>query len=92
MDNGLILSMVKARLGRENTTAMDGYLIARINAAIKELADSGIHVVNNDRDIIFVVDIVCWQYSNRDKPSAMPEWMRIARRERFLQEACEHDS
>ena len=92
MDNGFILSMEKARLGRENTTAMDGYLIARINAAIKELADSGIHVVNNDRDIMFVVDIVCWQYSNRDKPSAMPDWMRIARRERFLQEAYEHDS
>lgn len=91
MDSAIILELVKIRLGRQDT-ALDGYLTARINAAIRELADGGIHIRDNARDTMFVVDMVCWQYSNRDKPSAMPEWLRLARRDRFLQETHEHDA
>lgn len=89
--DGVILDLVKVRLGRQDA-ALDGYLTARINAAIEELAKDGIHIQDNARDIMFVVDLVCWQYSNRDKPSAMPEWLRLARRERYLQETHEHDT
>lgn len=89
--DSVILDLVKVRLNRQDT-ALDGYLTTRINAAIEELAGDGIHIQDNARDIMFVVDVVCWQYSNRDKPSAMPEWLRLARRERFLQETHEHDT
>lgn len=82
----LILDLVKARLGREHTTALDGYLAARISAALEELEQTGIHIQDNARDVMFVADMVCWQYSNRDKTAAMPDWLKLARRERYLQE------
>ena len=80
-----ILVLVKARLGRLDT-ALDAYLTARIQAAIEELDTAGIHVSGSARDKMLVADTVVWQYQNRDKDTGMPEWLRIARRERFLQE------
>lgn len=85
-----ILELVKARLGRRDDL-LDDYLAARIDAAVEELAASGIHIQNNPRDCMFVCDYVVWQYGNRDKgapgqDTKMPEWLRLARRERFLQE------
>ena len=35
---------------------------------------------------MLVADTVVWQYQNRDKDTGMPEWLRLARRERFIQE------
>lgn len=80
-----ILVLVKARLGRLDT-ALDAYLTARIQAAIEELGTAGIHVSGSARDKMLVTDTVVWQYQNRDKDTGMPEWLRLARRERFLQE------
>lgn len=80
-----ILVLVKARLGRLDT-ALDTYLTARIQAAIEELDTAGIHVSGSERDKMLVADTVVWQYQNRDKDTGMPEWLRLARRERFLQE------
>jgi len=80
-----ILEIVKLRLNRTDTV-LDDYFTERIKAAITELDGNGIHIQTTSRDIIFVADLVCWQYSNRDKPNAMPEWQRLARRERLLAE------
>jgi hypothetical protein len=82
-----ILAIIKARLNMmADETALDEYLTARIKSAISELADNGIHVKNTSRDTVFVADLVCWQYSNRDKNEPMPEWLRLMRRERWLAE------
>lgn len=82
-----ILAVVKGRLNMlESETDLDLYLTERIKAAIGELSEAGIHLRNSSRDIVFVADYVCWQYSNRDKNEPMPDWLRLARRERWLAE------
>jgi hypothetical protein len=86
-----ILEIVKARLNR-NDTALDAYLTERIGAVIGELADTGIYLRNTPRDIVFAADMVCWQYSNREKREAMPDWLRLARRERWLAEGKNNDT
>lgn len=85
-----ILAVVKGRLNMlESETVLDSYLTERIKAAIGELSEVGIHLSNSSRDIVFAADYVCWQYSNRDKNEPMPDWLRLARRERWLAEV--HD-
>lgn len=81
-----VLGIVKARLNRlASDTSLDDYLKKRIEAADKELAGNGINLVADDTgDSVLLADIVAWQYSNRDKTTGMPEWLRLARRERWL--------
>lgn len=81
-----IYEMVKARLTKMNIP-LDDYLRTRIEAAIEELAADGIHICNTARDIIFVTDIVCWEYKNRDDKEGMPEWLKESRKQRWLAEA-----
>jgi len=83
-----VLGIVKARLNRlASDTSLDTYLTSRIAATDLELERSGILLVADDvRDQVLLADIVVWQYSNRDKPGAMPDWLRLARRERWLQQ------
>jgi len=35
---------------------------------------------------MLVVDYTCWAYANRDANTGMPDWLRLRRRERWLQE------
>lgn len=62
----------------------DDYIEERISAVIGELEGKGIHLVDTSADTMFVVDVAVWQYNNRDQSGAMPEWLRLARRERWL--------
>lgn len=94
-----ILHIVRARLnrGQRSEPEMNEYLSARIHAAIRELTGKGIHCRFGDPgDRMFIADYVCWQYSNRDKNEPMPEWLKLARRERWLSDGGEteenHDS
>jgi len=81
-----ILEIVKARLGRLDTV-LDDYFRARIEAAQEELRETGIHVrPYSQRDMVLVADYVAWKYQNRDKPDAMPLWLKTVRRERWLQD------
>lgn len=84
----LVLGIVKARLNRlASDKTLDGYLLTRIEAAASELERTGIRIDTNDpRDTVLLADLVVWQYLNRDKPGAMPDWLRLARRERWLQQ------
>ena len=81
-----VLGVVKARLNRlASDTSLDEYLKIRIQAADAELSDNGIKLIEDDvRDTVFLADMVVWQHNNRDKPDGMPEWLRLARRERWL--------
>ena len=62
----------------------DDYIEMRIKAAIEELAQDGIHLVNNSADLMLLVDYVVWQYNNRDKSGAPPEWLTERKRRRWL--------
>lgn len=81
-----ILELVKARLGRMDTV-LDTYFREKIDAAIEELEENGIRVrPYSARDRELVTDLVVWKYQNRDKPDAMPLWLKTVRRERWMQD------
>jgi hypothetical protein len=84
----MVLGIVKARLNRlASDTSLDIYLTQRIQAADSELERTGIRLQANDvEDQVFLADYVAWQYQNRDKPGSMPEWLKLRRRERWLQQ------
>ena len=82
------LTMVKARLNRLDTT-LDSYLAARISAAVTELEATGIQLTDSTADLLLVVDHACWAYANRDSGAGAPDWLRLRRRERWLNERRE---
>ena len=83
------LTLVKSRLNRLQTdSTLDEYLNARIDAAKDELEATGITLTDSTADLMLVVDYTVWAYSNRDKPASMPDWLRLRRRERWLQEGA----
>lgn len=85
-DTTTTLALVKARINRLATdTTLDDYLTRRIEAAVAELARSGIMLdAARTDDVMFCADYVVWQYQNRDASGAMPDWLRLRRRERWL--------
>lgn len=89
-----VLGIVKARLNRlASDTSLDEYLKARIQAADEEFARIGIYLVAGRLDDeVLLADYVEWRYKNRDNYSGMPEWLRLARRERWLKERLKNDS
>ena len=79
-----VLQLIKVRLNRADTT-LDYYLSTRIVAARDELEHKGVSLnLAVTEDCVFLADFATWQYLNRDKAGAMPEWLRLALRERFL--------
>lgn len=86
MATEIILELVKMRLNRVGISELDDHLIYRINGAIDKLTADGIHLQETDGDNLLVADFVVWQYQNRDKPGNMPDWLRLIRRERWLQD------
>ncbi len=82
------LALVKARLNRlASDTTLDVYLTSRIEAATAELRRIGIQLDGGQADdVMFCADYVVWQYQNRDAGGAMPDWLRLRRRERWLQQ------
>lgn len=92
LDMTAALGIVKARLNRlPGDTSLDEYLSARIEAAANELTKIGITLDDSTDDLMLVVDTAVWQYSNRDKPGGMPDWLRLRRRERWLREGVVND-
>lgn len=83
------LTIVKQRLNRlPGDTTLDEYLTARIDAAVGELEATGIHLTDTVADLLLVVDYTVWAYSNRDSKTGMPDWLRLRRRERWLNQQC----
>ena len=86
-DEGQALALVKTRLNRlPGDTSLDDYLLARIDAAGQALEATGIILTDSVADLMLVVDYTVWEYGNRDKPGGMPDWLRLRRRERWLQQ------
>lgn len=87
IDTNTALLMVKTRLNRmPNDTTLDEYLTARINAAVQALEATGIILTDSTADLLLVVDYTVWEYGNRDRERGMPDWLRLRRRERWLQQ------
>ena len=87
IDTYTALMMVKTRLNRLPTDhTLDEYLYARIDAAVQALEATGIILTDSTADMLLVVDYTVWEYQNRDKPGGMPDWLRLRRRERWLQQ------
>lgn len=87
VDNTQALSLVKARLNRlPSDTTLDEYLAARIMAAEQAIEATGIVLTTSVADLMLVVDYTVWEYQNRDKPGSMPDWLRLRRRERWVQQ------
>ena len=88
LNTATVLLLVKTRLNRlAGDTSLDSYLTARIEGAAKELADVGISISTDDTSqTIFLVDYVVWQYQCRDDSGAMPDWLRLRRRELWLKQ------
>lgn len=87
VDNTQALSLVKTRLNRlPSDTTLDEYLTARIMAAEQAIEATGIVLTTSVADLLLVVDYTVWEYQNRDKPGSMPDWLRLRRRERWVQQ------
>lgn len=82
------LGLLKTRLNRlSSNEILDTHLAQRLTAADQSLERSGIHLnADSTDDLMLLVDYTAWQYQNRDKPGGMPDWLRLARRERWLAE------
>lgn len=84
------LRMVKTRLNRLQTdTSLDAYLMARLDAAVQELEGTGISLTDSAEDLMLAVDYTVWKYQNRDSAGSMPDWLRLARRERWVRQGVE---
>lgn len=87
IDTNTALLMVKTRLNRLPTDhTLDDYLYARIDAAAQALEATGIILTDSTADLMLVVDYTVWEYGNRDRERGMPDWLRLRRRERWLQQ------
>lgn len=84
MDRTKILAMCKARLDRQYSNLIDDQIMDRIEACEAELARRGIHLQDTPDDTMLLVDYVVFRYGARDKQTGEPEWLRIAIRERWL--------
>lgn len=88
VDKTAALALVKSRLNRlPGDTSLDDYLAARIDGAIQEIENTGIVLRDDMNDLLLVVDYAVYMYQSRDKPGGMPDWLRLRRRERWMQEA-----
>lgn len=92
VDTVQALALFKARMNRtQGDTSLDDYFEARIDGAVAELARIGIELTNSADDLMLLVDFAVWQYQSRDKPGAMPDWLRLRRRERWIAEVKSDD-
>lgn len=82
----LALPLVKTRINRlASDTSLDGYLTSMITGVMQQMAKIGITLDAASADDLFLlVDWAVWQYGNRDKAGGVPEWLRLRRRERWL--------
>lgn len=79
------LALMKTRLNRTpGETALDDYMVARLDAAERTFKKEGIHLSDGMEDILLLVDKAVFDYQNRDKQQGEPDWLRAKRRGRWM--------
>lgn len=78
MDEELILSLVKDRLGLRSTVR-NGYIAAIIKGVISELEEEKGLALNsaNFSHVMFIVDYSTWYYQNRDNTGGLPRHLQF---------------
>lgn len=80
-----VLLMLKSRLNRLDNL-IDEQLLSIIRGCADEMEGTGIHLQDTAEDQMLLMDMAAWRYSARDKQTGMPDWLRLARRERWLRD------
>lgn len=87
IDVNIALDLMKARLNRlAGDTSLDGLFVTILQASAEELEKTGIQLNDTAQDVMLVVNTAVWHYQSRDSQTGMPDWLRLQRRERWLNE------
>lgn len=87
IDVNIALDLMKARLNRlAGDTSLDGLFVTTLQASAEELEKTGIQLNDTAQDVMLVVNTAVWHYQSRDSQTGMPDWLRLQRRERWLNE------
>lgn len=78
MDDALILSLIKERLGIRSVVR-DTYLSAIVSGIVSELEnEQGVTLDSaNPAHLMFCVDYATWRYQSRDEVGAMPRHLQF---------------
>ena len=85
----VIYELVKSRLdrgGMDIPDAQHSYWMGCIRAAAASLESNGIVLTDSAADSSLIADMAVWNIQSRDKPGGMPDWLRLRRRERWIQQ------
>jgi hypothetical protein len=81
------------RAGVANTpAALVSYWDSALDAAAAELERKGIVLQNTVDDNMLVANLAADNLGSRDRAGGRPDWLRLAIRERWLQEGAENES
>lgn len=85
-DINAALLLMKSRLNRMAAdTSLDSAFTYRLQGAEEELNQMfRADLTDSTADLLLLVDYTVWGYQNRDKSGAMPNWLRMKLRDRFL--------
>ena len=86
------LSLLMGRLDRPGVATpapLTEYWTSALRAAASELTKKGILLQDNVEDSMLVANLAADDLMNRDRTTGRPVWLRIAIRERWLQERQE---
>jgi hypothetical protein len=92
----LALQLLKARMDRAGLDVppdLLSYWESRLEYANKKLIDKGIVYDDEEKSIndnSLIADYAAWMLKNRDESGAMPKWLSLEIRERFLKGAVKN--
>ena len=79
--------LLKSRMDRGGLPvpeAQETYWRQRLEAATEELERMGIRLEDTPSDLMLLADFTAYKITNRDDPRAMPAWLRLELRERWI--------
>lgn len=92
----LALQLLKARMDRAGLDVppdLLSYWESRLEYANKKLIDKGVVYDDEEKSIndnSLIADYAAWMLKNRDESGAMPKWLSLEIRERFLKGAVKN--
>lgn len=88
-------AILRARMDRGGVdvpSPLEQYWTTRLDAAAQDLEAKGIILTDTVGDSTLVADYAAYAIKNRDNAAGMPEWLRMAIRQRWLKEGREDGS